>query len=300
MLVKCMGNEMNYVLENETLMVTISTHGAELRSIKDKGSEQEYLWNGDETYWKRCSPILFPLVGNYKNKQCKYEGKTYTLFQHGFARDMEFSLADKKKNEIWFGLRSNEATLELYPFVFTLEIGYRLTENKIKVMWRVKNKDSKTMYFSIGGHPAFLCPLKEGEKQSDYYISFDCKEELEYSLVNEEGLLAYEGNKLTLDDGKLKIEEDLFDQDALVIENYQARRVSLMTPEKEPYITVDFFAPLFGLWSPAKKHAPFICIEPWYGRSDREDFEGTLEEREWGNKLEPKEIFEAEYMITVE
>lgn len=290
----------SYVLENETLIITIQSKGAELCSIKDKGSEQEYLWNGDERYWKRSSPILFPIVGSCKGKKYVYDGKTYSLSQHGFARDMEFSLIKKEENEIWFGLHSDEKTLEQYPFAFQLEIGYRLVENKIKVMWNVKNKDRKTMYFSIGGHPAFLCPLKEGEKQSDYYIGFDCDEKIEYSLVNEDGLLAYDGNILSLEDGKFKITENLFDKDALVIENYQAHQVSLLTPKKEPYITVDFFAPLFGIWSPVKKNAPFICIEPWYGRCDRYDFDGTLEEREWGNQLEVDGQFDAEYTITIE
>ena len=58
-------------------------------------------------------------------------------------------------------------------------------------------------------------------------------------------------------------------------------------------------APLFGIWSPPGKNAPFICIEPWYGRCDDEYFDGDLTEREWGNKLAPHQTFEASYTITV-
>lgn len=98
----------------------------------------------------------------------------------------------------------------------------------------------------------------------------------------------------------MDITADLFDEDALIIEHDQAHRVSLCDPDGEPYLTVRFDAPLFGVWSPAKKNAPFICIEPWYGRCDRETFEGDLSEREYGNALAPSETFYAEYTVTIE
>jgi galactose mutarotase-like enzyme len=85
----------------------------------------------------------------------------------------------------------------------------------------------------------------------------------------------------------------------LVIENNQYHSVSLLTPDKKPYVTVDFDAPLFGLWSPTRKNAPFVCIEPWYGRCDSEDYNGTLENREWGNVLEAGKIFQKSYTITI-
>lgn len=92
----------------------------------------------------------------------------------------------------------------------------------------------------------------------------------------------------------------MFDRDALIIEGNQAHKVSLVNPEGKNFLTVEFDAPLFGLWSPAKKNAPFVCIEPWYGRCDKESFSGTLEDREYGNRLMPKEIFEKSYLIRIE
>ena len=92
----------------------------------------------------------------------------------------------------------------------------------------------------------------------------------------------------------------MFDKDALIIEGKQASKESLCTPDKKPYLTVTFDAPLFGLWSPAGKNAPFVCIEPWYGRCDRADFAGTLAEREYGNKLAAGEEYKKEFTITIE
>jgi galactose mutarotase-like enzyme len=293
-----------HILKSDTLTLQIASSGAELISIRDSRMNTEYLWNGDPVYWKRHAPILFPFVGGLKNKSYQYDGKVYPMSQHGFARDMEFDLLHETKNEIWFALSSTEETYAKYPFHFRLELGYRLTERTITVMWKVMNQDEKTMYFSIGGHPAFFCPLKEGEKQSDYYLHFDTDQPLHYLLIDDAGMAVKkpyeEQNLLKTNQGFLPIGPHLFDQDALIIEENQCHEVSLWTPSKKLYLTVSFDAPLFGLWSPAGKNAPFICIEPWYGRCDSSDFTGSLEEREWGNQLEPGQPFEASYSIKIE
>ena len=75
--------------------------------------------------------------------------------------------------------------------------------------------------------------------------------------------------------------------------------LKILDTEKPEYLTVAFDAPLFGLWSPAKKNAPFICIEPWYGRCDSEEFAGTLEDREYGQELNVGEAFEVSYEIEI-
>lgn len=287
-----------YSLQNQEITVQIDSHGAELVSLKDNHTQTEYMWCADPAYWKRTSPVLFPLVGAYKNNETRYGGKTYTLPQHGFARDMEFTLVSQVEDSICFCLTDTEETREKYPFSFVLEIAYRIAGRSVTVEWRVKNPSDETMYFSIGGHPAFNCPLKEGERQTDYALAFDVKEKVTSRLLSKNGVtdtyIDY-----PLQDGTLAITEDLFDNDALIIENHQARKVSLVDPVGRAYLTVSFDAPLFGVWSPPKKQAPFICIEPWYGRADHEHFSGELEKREWGNILAPGGTFKAAYDITI-
>ena len=288
-----------YQIKNEELTLEIDSLGAEMKSLKYNASGQEYLWQADPAYWGRTSPVLFPLVGNYREKKTEYEGTYYTLSQHGFARDMEFSVTAETDGEIWFSLSDTEATRAVYPFRFRLELGYRLSGREVEVLWRVTNTDEKTMYFSIGGHPAFLCPLNPEESQTDCRLGFDAKGPLICSVLGESGLVSEETREFVLEEGQLPIEKDLFDRDALIIENHQAHCVSLAGSDRKPYVEVSFDAPLFGVWSPAGKHAPFVCIEPWYGRSDREDFSQKLSEREWGNTLEPGEVFEKSYRIRI-
>ena len=290
---------MQVILENEELRIEINRFGAELTRIYGKKNDTEYLWNADPKYWKRSSPVLFPFVGSLKNKEYRFEGKTYPMGQHGFARDMEFVIDSQSESEAWFSLTSNEETLEKYPFEFVLRVGYQLQGKELKVLWQVENPAQKELYFSIGGHPAFMCPLKQEGKQSDYYLKFDSAKPLSYGLVNEQGLMMEAEEILQTENGVVKITDNMFDRDALVIERRQATAVSLCTPDQKEYLTVRFDAPLFGVWSPAGKGAPFICIEPWYGRCDRASFNGSLEEREYGNTLKAKEIFKTEYTISI-
>ncbi|WP_138373018.1 MULTISPECIES: aldose 1-epimerase family protein [Oscillospiraceae] len=288
-----------FCLKNEELTLEIASHGAEMRSLKDNQTGQEYLWDADPAFWKRTSPVLFPLVGNYRDKESIYEGKTYSMSQHGFARDMDFTVTEEAENEIWFELHETPETKEKYPFDFCLSIGYRLEGRSVKVMWKVENTNEKTMYFSIGGHPAFVCPISGKGKQTDYRLRFDAEGPVVSSLIGEGGLLTEEKAEYQLENGEMQIAEDLFSRDALVIENDQAHNVALVDPEGNAYVTVEFDAPLFRIWAPKGGKAPFVCIEPWYGRCDRADFSKKLEEREWGNMLEPGRIFEKSYTITV-
>ena len=144
-------------LKNTALTLNISLHGAELTSIRDSFG-REFLWQADSAFWKRHSPVLFPIVGSLWDKHFRVNGREYEMGQHGFARDMDFRLVSEREDEMWFELKSSPETLAKYPYKFTLRIGYRLEANKIHVMWEVSGDDSQTMWFQIGAHPAFYLP----------------------------------------------------------------------------------------------------------------------------------------------
>lgn len=286
-----------FQISNDRITIQVDSMGAELKSLKRVADAKEYLWHGDPAYWGRTSPILFPIVGALKNGCYRIDDREYQMGQHGFARDKEFQLKSQVASEIWFSLHSDEKTLAVYPYPFLLEIGYELTGNTVIVKWRVSNPEGAPVWFSIGGHPAFLCPIDPGTDQTQYRLRFDAGEQIVSSCI-EDGLLGKDKKIYKLRDGELPVTADLFDGDALVVENDQAHSVSLVKPDGTPYLTVDFEAPLFGIWSPPKKKAPFICIEPWYGRCDSVDFTGAFQEREWGQSLSGGS-FEVQYQIMI-
>ena len=287
---------MEYRISNNIYELMVSDHGAEIRSLKKNG--KELMWQADPRFWGRTSPVLFPLVGNYYNKKSRFGGKEYELSQHGFARDMDFSLVKNEADELVFELKDNEKTHEKYPFAFVLQIGYKLEENGLKVIWKVVNPTDDTIYFSIGGHPAFNCDLSK-DSLVYYKAGKPVQNDLEVNIIEGDGsgCLSDRSKTIRLDDGKMALSKELFDEDALIIEDRQADAVALTDSDGEEVLKVCFDAPLFGIWSPAGKNAPFVCIEPWYGRCDRVGFDGDLSEREYGNAVGAGLSFEVSYTI---
>ena len=103
--------------------------------------------------------------------------------------------------------------------------------------------------------------------------------------------------ELELEDGEAVITPGFFDKCTYMVEGAQTGEVSILDRDGEAYVTVRFDTPLFALWSPEGKEAPFLCIEPWYGRCDAVDFEGSLAERPYENALAAGGSFDAEYAI---
>lgn len=289
---------MRYILENDSLSVEVDSFGAEIKSVKRKSDGREYMWCGDKKYWGRTSPVLFPFVGSVNKKEYRYEGKTYSMNQHGFARDCEHTLELRTKDTIWFSLRETEETRKVYPFRFVLKIGYELKDNEVKVLWRVENPDTKTLQFSIGAHPAFNCPIHGEESKTGYGLKFEGAEQLFHYGNTEDGeAMPQEKLELSLQEGKVRFTPEFFDRCTYMVADRQTSEVSLLDRKQQPYVTVSFDAPLFALWSPEKKDAPFVCIEPWFGRADAVGFDGSLEERPYNNTLAGGEAFDAAYQM---
>ena len=184
--------------------------------------EKEYLWQADPAFWKRHSPVLFPIVGSVWENEYRNEGTTYVLTQHGFARDMEFTLISEENDEVRYQLVSNEETLKKYPFPFRLTIGYRIREKKVDVMWEVENTGEKEMHFQIGAHPAFYYPDFDAETQERGFFGFNKKSGLKYILISEKGCADPDTQyPLKLTNDLLPLDTHTFDKDALILEGSQ-------------------------------------------------------------------------------
>lgn len=288
---------MNYYIENNELIVRIDSFGAEVKSVLNKYNYTEYMWYADPAFWGRTSPVLFPFVGSVKDKKYKWKGVEYLMGQHGFARDMEFELLEKSKEKISFVLRSSEDTLRKYPFDFALIITYTLEGDTLNVGWTVNNTGSEKMYFSIGAHPAFLCPVHGEESKEGYRLYFEGTDVISHhGNTRDTGLATMDENlELMLTNNRATITKDFFDRCTYMIEGRQTKLVGLEDPQGNRLVDVIFDTPLFAVWSPEEKNAPFLCIEPWYGRADATDFSGDLSERDYTNELDAGESFNGGY-----
>lgn len=282
------------------ITASVSEHGAELTSIVCNGTE--YLWQADPEYWKRHAPVLFPIVGSLRNGECTIDGRKYAMPQHGFARDMDFRLVSQDCSSVSFVLESDSETEKLYPYRFRLVISYRIEGKSIHVNWAVENTDSCNMLFQIGGHPAFNYPGFQKGPHTKGFFRFD-NPDARYILLSDTEKGCADPDKvyeMKLDEGLLPVCENTFRNNALIFENGQIRSTTLLTTERIPWITVTSEAPVLGLWSPYGKDAPFVCIEPWYGRCDRAGADGDFSHKDWINRLSPGKTFHGGYTITIE
>ncbi len=254
------------VLENELLRIEASTLGAELQSIVGKKTGFEYLWQGDAQYWQNRATVLFPICGRLREGVYTYEGKTYEMCLHGFAKLMEFQVAEQSANSVLFELCANEETKKIYPFDFCFGVRYTLTEKTVCHEFIVKNTGNGDLPFSFGGHPGFNIPFVAGESFTDYYLEFG-QERSEIRRRLSDGLF---GTKETapyqLRDGKfIDLQHSLFDNDAIFFEQ-TAKSVSLKSTKNDRAVTVDWEdLEAVGFWHKPLTEAPYVCIEPWHG-----------------------------------
>lgn len=286
-------------LENEVLCVEIAEHGAELTHIFNKKTGEEVLWEADAKYWKRHAPVLFPNVGKTYKNTVKIDGVQYPTSQHGFARDSDFKCIHAGAKRAEFLLASTDEMKEVYPYDFELLIAYTLDKNVINVKWEVKNPSDETIYFTIGGHPAFRFGKPE-EKKEDYILRFPGKEKLEYILIDpkEAAVDPEKVSELKLEEECCPVTEEMFEKDALIFDHTQIEEVWLCRKDGTPYVGVKAEGfPNFGIWS--VKDAPFVCLEPWMGRCDNIGFDQELSKKENVNSVAVGETFEKEYQIII-
>jgi galactose mutarotase-like enzyme len=284
-------------LENEYLRVSVKPEGAELTSIFDKANNLERLWQADPAVWNRHAPILFPLVGRLRDNTYHYRGQSYSLPQHGFARDHTFRLKRESATSVSFELSDTPETRANYPFAFTLQLDYTLDANKVHVAHTVTNPGAETLYFSIGGHPAFRTPLREGEAFSDYYIEFEKKETAARWYANGNGLIDRSEENYLENTSVVPYTLDRFSEDALVFKRLESTEVSIKSFKNAHAVTLDFAGwPYLGIWS-KPGGAPFICLEPWFGIADHTAHDGELTRKEGIMPLEPGLNFCCEYSL---
>jgi len=283
-------------LENDFFEINVSSHGAELHSVYSKKLNKELLWQADEKVWARHAPVLFPIVGKLKNDSYTFEGKSYSLPQHGFARDMGFKVVTNKSDSIIYELNATDETLKKYPFQFSLQIEYKLENEKLHCNYKVKNTGDTEMYFSIGSHPGFVCPLMDGEQLSDYTIRFD-KEETEKRNLLDGGLFNGIQEEVIVNKKHIPLNKELFEKDAIVLKGLNSEALQLHSNK----YNLNFFwhsMPYFGIWA-KKRNEEFICLEPWAGLADSTNASGDIKEKEGIIALPPKKDFECGFGISV-
>jgi len=283
-----------HVLENEKIRATVSDRGAELISVFDKTANRERIWNADPVVWNRHAPILFPFVGKLVNGKYRIDGREYDMkTQHGFARDLDFACVECSESHVVHRLCATEETRKIYPYDFQLTVRQSLNpENpgELELEWTIENLGDGRMFYAIGGHPGFLPP--DGIKKEECSVFFPGKKELSFYSADKAGYaLPQNIYKLCLDRSLAPWQDTI--PETWIIEEQGVDRAGLSGPDGTPFVLVRCAGfPILAVWANPK--GPFVCLEPWYGRTDDAGFNGTLEEKPGMQMLEAhgkKEIF---------
>ncbi len=263
-------------IQDSKLRAVIDSFGAQLISLTDSW-KKEYIWQRDPDVWARCSPLLFPVVGNCRNGKTMFHGVWYQLPKHGFCKECEFSVKEQGETYVTFLLTADETTRASYPYDFRLSLTYRLENGALFMDYLVENPSEEVLGYCLGAHPGFLCPLEPEEQFQDYHLEFS-QEEHTASMVYDLELLQFDVNRqgIVLENTRiLPLSHELFRNDAVYFPEIRSRQVSLIHSASGKGIRVSYpgFSSI-AFWTTYQPQGSFLCIEPWNGsaiRSDEDD-----------------------------
>jgi len=278
------------------LTARINPLGAELWSLTD-AQGREYMTDADPKFWTGHAPVLFPIVGELKGGTYSLDGTEYPQSRHGFARRSQFELVEHREYVARFRLTDSDETRAVYPFAFVLELTFRITGMELELEASVRNPGDAPLPFSFGFHPAFAWPLPDGGEKLAHQIIFACDEPLDIRRLDANGLVAHDaispivGNRLSL-------RPELFEDDAMILDELHSRRLRYESQSGTPRLEIAFpDTPYLGIWQ--KPGAHYICIEPWQGLADEDDFTGDFREKRGIVNLPPGQVHTMRVDVTV-
>ena len=255
---------MEYTIENEYLKLTVTTWGAQVKSLVRKCDGVEHIWQADKSVWGYHAPILFPHTGKVVDGTIRAKNADFASGQHGFARLMEHEFVCQTENSIVLELRSTPETYARIPYEFALVSTFTLEGDTLHHTLTVENYDEEKLPFGIGYHPAFTVPFDDKHAATDYELRFSEPESPLCLGCLPKGLL--NGTVYTLDSNiqSIPIDENLFANDSHCMVNIKSSTLGIYEKGtgRAVVCNIEEF-PYALIWS--KPGMPkFVCIEPWH------------------------------------
>lgn len=152
-----MNTDEQLELSNDGTRVVIAPQrGAIVTSFRVR--ERELLYLDQATFNDRSKnvrggiPLLFPAAGKLLEDRWQHG----TMKQHGFARNMAWTVAAQSESQVTLLLGANDETLSSYPWKFTASLTYAIEPATLVLSFEVVNEDSTPMPFAFGLHPYFV------------------------------------------------------------------------------------------------------------------------------------------------
>ncbi|MFM8935964.1 MAG: galactose mutarotase [Vulcanococcus sp.] len=190
-------------------------------------------------------PVLFPITGGLPDNQLPLPQGTFTIGQHGFARQLPWrmeALADSRG--VALELTDTPDTRQAYPFAFLLRMEVRLAPAALEIATTVSNRSSEPMPFSFGLHPYFNLSSLEGVRFEG--LPDDCLNHLTMAPADTAGQM-----------------QRLADGIDLLVRPSGAVRLVDEAAGTSLELQLSHPLDLVVLWTEPPR--PMVCIEPWSG-----------------------------------
>ncbi|MBD0266291.1 MAG: aldose epimerase [Tolypothrix sp. Co-bin9] len=274
----------------KTYVLTDAQTNSQLEVVPERGGIiTKWRVNGEEIFYldaerftnpelsvRGGNPILFPICGNLPDNTYTYQGKQYTLKQHGFARDLPWDVTNQvtqDKASLTVVLNSNEQTRAVYPFDFEVAFTYQMQGNTLEVQQNYTNKSSEPMPFSFGFHP---------------YFAISDKTQLEFEIPSKE----YQDQKtkeMHSFNGNFDFNRDEID---VAFKQLTSQSASVTDHSRKLKLTLDYddAFPILVFWT--LKGKDFYCLEPWSAPRN------SINTGEHLTVLEPGASYSASFKLT--
>ncbi len=289
---------MTHTIHNGFLTVTAAEKGAELQSILGADGT-EYLWQGDPKYWADRALNIFPYVARLNGGQYYLDGTLHHMAIHGIAPYRCFRLAERTDTKMVLELAADAATFAEYPRKFVFRVVYALDGPALNITYQVENRDEKTMYFGLGGHPGLRVPLDEDKTFEQYRLRFSEIARPHRVGFDADCFVTHADVPFALENGTdLNLRHDLFDNDAIVLRD-MAREVTLESGGGHAVTVTYPQMQYLGLWHWPKTDAPYVCIEPWCSLPADAGKITVLEEQKDLISLAPGGVYQNHWAIRI-
>jgi galactose mutarotase-like enzyme len=194
-------------------------------------------------------PVLFPFAGRLREDSFTDQGgKRYVMRQHGFARNLPWTIVDQSTTgaaRMMLELVSTPMTHGQFPYDFRVCFTYALADGRLTISQRYINTGDREMPIAPGLHPYFQ--VADGHK-ADARVVTDATE----ALDNRSG-------KPTTLRGPIDLTAEEVDLQLL---DHWPRTVRLVRPgDRDLDVALGVPDRVLVVWT--QRGRDFVCVEPW-------------------------------------
>ncbi|MDD7987057.1 hypothetical protein PQO01_19070 [Lentisphaera marina] len=239
------------ILGDENFGIVCDTFGAKILAFYRDGNN--LLFYAEEDISHSGIPLCFPSFGPLENNEFLWQGQSFAMKQHGFARDHEFELLSQDEKSLQLILRSSQESKKRYPFDFEFTVKYSLENSELVMDYEFKNLSLESLPLAPGIHPYFAV-------DDPNQIIFSSRAQSVNNNLEDYALVSMNENEYfeVMGEQSYRIHGA---PDMHVLDHHDARNILNLGSEKVEMIFDPSVFKRYTIWRKSAE-VPYICFEP--------------------------------------